>query len=190
MVYNAGIPQPTDNISTVSQAQLLENFTQLNTQFSEDHVAFTATTGNGYHAKVTFNDVLGLDPGLSTPIASLYTKADAAGTSQLFFENDDITTGTNIVRQITNIPVNGGTTKYVTTPMGLIYQFGPVTINTTATTITFPLAFPNNVYSLLLTVGNSSTASQQAVFSNLTTTGFKGYGSTNGLLVYYFAIGD
>lgn len=61
MTYNANIPQGTDNIS-VSQAQLLGNFGQLNSQFGIDHTAFNTGSGNGdgFHKKVTL-------PGNVTP---------------------------------------------------------------------------------------------------------------------------
>ena len=50
MVYLANIPQATDVISS-SQPKLLENFTQLNSQFSKEHQALTS--GVGLHNYVT-----------------------------------------------------------------------------------------------------------------------------------------
>jgi hypothetical protein len=52
MVYLPGIPNATD-IPSNSQPQIKENFTQLNTQFSVEHVAFNAASGNGQHLGIT-----------------------------------------------------------------------------------------------------------------------------------------
>lgn len=64
MTYNPSIPQGTDNIS-VSQAQILGNFGQLNSQFGIDHTAFNTGSGNGngFHKKVTWLDQTSSLPG-------------------------------------------------------------------------------------------------------------------------------
>lgn len=80
MTYNPNIPQGTDNIS-VSQAQILGNFGQLNTQFAIDHTAFNTGSGNGdgFHKKVTL-------PGNVTPptpaanFCSIYGKTTSSVT--------------------------------------------------------------------------------------------------------------
>ena len=55
-LYKNNIPQPGDRPST-SQGQILDNFSQLDMQYGTagDHVAFSATTLNGTHNKVTLN---------------------------------------------------------------------------------------------------------------------------------------
>lgn len=74
MAYNAGIPLATDLISN-SQAQILDNFNQLNVQFGEDHTAFNTGSGNGdgFHKKITFNVPLGSSPTPTGTASSLYT---------------------------------------------------------------------------------------------------------------------
>lgn len=52
MTYQPGIPLPSTDMSE-SQQDLLDNFTQLNTQFGNDHVAFDETSNNGKHNKAT-----------------------------------------------------------------------------------------------------------------------------------------
>jgi len=101
MVYNPNIPQGTDNIS-VSQPQLLENFSQLNTVFSENHYAFDdATAANrGLHQKVTYPLVIA-NPNAVAPICNTYTKT-IDGKQELFFQNNSASTD---VYQITS---NGG----------------------------------------------------------------------------------
>ena len=58
-LYNANIPQPGDFLS-VSQQDILNNFTQLNTSFTVDHYAYDDTTANnGKHNKVTTPLIVG-----------------------------------------------------------------------------------------------------------------------------------
>lgn len=120
MTYNAAIPQASDTISA-SQPPILTNFFELNTVFGIDHVKFDdATLANrGHHLKVTFNDVLGADPGLLAPACSLYTKATGAG-NQLFFQN-----AVNIVQLTGSVLADsgndgfGGSYQMFQTPWGI-----------------------------------------------------------------------
>jgi len=191
MVYLNNIPQPTDDPATQSQAQFLENFAQLDSQFGTagDHVALTAVSDNGLHKQVRLNGIIA-DPGLADPRASLYLKT-VSGNSELFFENFNVAGAANVQRQMTNLTATlAGGLRTISTPWGYKMTFGSVVVNTAATAVTFPVAFTTTCYSLVISIGNSTTASQQAVFSNLSNTGFTGYGSNNGLLVYIYAIGD
>jgi len=190
MAYLNNIPQPTDDPATQSQAQLLENFAQLNTQFAVDHIPLIAGADNGEHTKVTINDVLGADPGLADPKVSVYTKT-VAGDSELFFEKFDNGLAANLVQQLTNLPLTTvGGAHGITTPWGLIINFGNVVVNTGGTAVTFPIAYPNNALTLVVSVGNSATATQNVVHSNLTTAGFTANPTNNGILMYYFSIGN
>ena len=73
MVYLNTIPQPGDSPATQSQADILENFSQIDSQYGTagDHVAFTAIADNGMHKQISLNGVIG-DPGLPDPQASIY----------------------------------------------------------------------------------------------------------------------
>lgn len=53
MTFDPKIPDAKDKLSK-SQADLLANFGQLNTQFAVNHVAFDASTDNGKHKTATF----------------------------------------------------------------------------------------------------------------------------------------
>lgn len=89
MVYQPTKPAAADKLNA-SQADLQENFTQLNNQYGTDHVAFNASADNGYHQLVTLNDVQA-DPGQAFPITSLYTKHVGTGPNRytnLYFEAD------------------------------------------------------------------------------------------------------
>lgn len=103
MTYNPSIPQSTDLLSQ-SQGQILTNFTQANTLFSTDHVAFTDNTNGGEHKKVLFNNIAS-DPALTSPKTQLYTKASTNATvndrfNDLYYSQRNVT-GTSNVLQMT-----------------------------------------------------------------------------------------
>lgn len=81
MTYNANIPQATDDPS-VSQAQLLANFGKLNTDFSVDHTAFTASSDVGKHKKATLLE--SATPTTSAGEGALYAK-NTSGTREILY---------------------------------------------------------------------------------------------------------
>ncbi len=81
-MFNPDIPQSQDDLS-VSQGDLLTNFTQLNTQFSVNHVAFNdAGADKGKHKFVTFVEQL-QDPASKGNEYIIYSK-DSNGEPELF----------------------------------------------------------------------------------------------------------
>lgn len=89
MSYTPGIPNANDLISS-SQSQIQTNFTQLNTQFAIDHVAFDAGANNGKHKQIGFegNNAAGAQTGFQS---TLYTGAGTADATapQLFWRNEN-----------------------------------------------------------------------------------------------------
>jgi hypothetical protein len=160
MTYNPAIPQASDTISA-SQPPILTNFYELNNVFGADHVKFDNATqaSRGRHLKVTFNDVLGADPGLIAPACSLYTKATGGG-NQLFFQN------ALTIAQLTGLPVTawanggsaGGAANYtIDTPWGIrIYCGETASKNSGIFTVTFPAAL-TAIYYYAATASNTST---------------------------------
>lgn len=146
MSYNPNIPLSTD-IPSQSQAQILANFSQLNTQFTVDHVALNAGSNNGYHKQITYQNVLGSDPNLVSPISSLYTKT-ASGLTQLFFQNGSLASN---VAQLTGLTVTtvanggsaGGNIIYFDTPWNMrIYMGQTASIpSPAARVVTFPTSY-------------------------------------------------
>jgi len=184
MTYNAGIPAAPDDPS-VSQGQMLTNFTQLDTHFTIDHMPFTTIGADlGKHSKATLIEQ-GADPGTIANEIALYTKA-LAGVSTLYMQKEGA--GTVIQMSAQDPTIAGEGRSFL--PGGIILKWGTATINIAASPIVFGSgAFPNAVYSLVLTVGNSATASQQVVHTALGLAGFTGYGSANNLFCYYIAVG-
>ena len=169
MVYLNNVPQAADSPATQSQADLLENFAQLETQFSGDHVSLMALANNGMHTQIRFEDVA-VPPALATPMASLYTGADANLSSQLFFQNFDVPSALNVVRQMTNLIIAnvanpgtaGGTLYQIDFPIGVTVYAGQTLAGGT---VTFPTAY-TAIYAATVTqnvAGSSSAAVLQAV---------------------------
>lgn len=183
MTYNNNIPQSGDRPSD-SQAQILTNFSQLNTIFDAEHVTFNAVSDNGEHKKVTFSDVLGADPGLATPKASLYTKT-SGGDSQMFFEN-----ALNGVLQLTNLPVtsgakHGGTQYTILTPFGFRITMGETSAFSGTSTDTFITPFTSTIYTATCTANDPNP---QATSLTVTTTTLNLF-TNNSVVLRYLVIG-
>jgi len=171
--YTDNIPQPTDIIS-VSQGQILDNFSQLDTSFGIDHTAFSVGTNIGYHKKVTLQAPLGSDPGKASPIADLYTKT-VAGASQLFFQNGALAANVSQLTGNLTSGTSGGNTHYtVVTPWGIIFTFGLCNTSQGGTANTFATAFPTAGLGIIITCRHGAGAISSS-YANLTSTGFTGY---------------
>jgi len=188
MTYNPSIPQPTDLIS-VSQGQILTNFTQLNTQFGIDHTAFNPGSGNGdgFHKKVTYNVPQSVDPTPAGVASVLYTKS-VSGLGQLFFANS------SVVTRLTGATTTG-TSGSTFLPGGIIMKWGTVTlpgtgfnqpVSWTATGGNFPTAFFAVVASSAQST--SVTLSCATAFSTSGFTAIKS-SSSGTLIISYIAIG-
>lgn len=194
MVYKNLIPQPTDSPATQSQADILENFTQLDSQFGTagDHVAFTAGADNGMHKQVSLNNVIA-DPGLADPQASIYLKTVGLD-SELFFENFNNTTALNVVRQMTNLTVTTvGTNHGVTTASGLILNWGTGTCAAGVLTVTFAVPYTAGTAAFpVVSAYANSAANNNAAVDNVTpptNTQFVARTTQAAGSFYYYAIG-
>jgi hypothetical protein len=148
MVYLPNIPQPTDNPSTQSQAQFLENFTQLNTQFGIDHSAFNAISNNGLHKKATIvTSGVGIDPLAVANAGIVFTKSEVGGTTvDLFYR----TSGGN------SLPLSPRAYGQCTNA-GVTYGYNIASITNTGAgyyTIAFTTALANLNYMVFITADN------------------------------------
>lgn len=110
--YNPNIPQASDLIS-VSQGQLLNNFSQANVVIARDHYAFDDTTAGdqGLHKHVTFPAVKASDPTIVSPEGILYTKTSGSN-SELFFENSTAVTQLTGLNPTSNVQFRWGSISY------------------------------------------------------------------------------
>lgn len=135
MAYLSTIPQATD-AKNVSQAQILENFSQIYTVFGVDHAIFDSPLGQGYHQQATFPVNAAGNPGAG--FMRLYANTGVTGNPELWLRNG--TAGTNY--QITSASKNS--TGWTMTPAGILIKWGSATTAGTGAgqpqTFTWPTA--------------------------------------------------
>lgn len=198
MTYNPSIPQATDLISN-SQAQILANFSQLNTQFGVDHVAFNTGSGNGdgTHKHITFDNAP-TEPTVSGTISSIFPLL-VGSNQELFFKNAGSEYNATGKTQITG-PSLLASEGYAFLPGGLLLKWGTFSGGGGATTHTLPSGGSIPAFSAVYAayVNGADNASVPNTFVTLqlfTTTNIKIYGSsrtttsTNGVTVYYLMLG-
>lgn len=192
MVYQPTIPQSTDRPSD-SQQDLLNNFGQINTQFSVNHTALTASSNNGYHTQIQFPTGIA-DPNKTSPITSLYTKL-VGSAYELFFQNgatsSDVAQLTGVTfTSAANAGTAGGTIYTINTPWKLTLYAGVTTALASASTktVTFPVAYSTLITGIASPSDPTNVHAQQ-VSCTPSTTGLTLVVGNSGVVVYYFAIG-
>lgn len=182
--YNPNLPNPPDNPSSdiagmQTNAMTINNWTQV------DHVGFNVATG-GQHLQVTIPNPLSGDPTLSGAVGEIYTKV-VSGLTQLFFANFNVST---IATQLTGLPQSSIANGYITLAGGLKIQWGTGNASQTGATQSFPIAFTNPPFALVLTRFGATIQARATSYSNLTNTNFTGIVDTTGSSAYSFiAIG-
>lgn len=145
MVYTTNVPQATDDPSSVSRAQFLNNFNDISTALAVDHVGFN-DADQGKHALAHFAQQT-LPQSANANEALIFGALQAAAT-ELFFGRDG-----GVATQMTGIiPSTGGGTATSYSwdfASGLSIRAGDVIHAGVSTTITFNTAFPNAVYIVL-----------------------------------------
>lgn len=207
MAYSTTIPAATQQISD-SQGDILENFAQLNTQFSVDHTALTASSNNGDHIQLTFPSAQTTKTASGT-ISYVYPKSDGTNV-ELYQSTYNISAAASVETQITSagLPIwkggtvgttgivlpNNGTSGYLNLPNGTQFRWGTATVGSTETKVLFSsngsIAFSNACLNVQLTTSTDTyrTASVSNSHS-LDKTYFYAYAQNNNTSVYYWAIG-
>lgn len=199
MVYNASVPQPTDNLSD-SQNDILNNFSSANTSFGINHFAFdNATANNGKHNFVEM-PVRGTAPvGLAANEGTLYTKTTGS-TSNLFYTPD----AGGVEYQMTTVgdaqiaTFGAAGTGWTFLPGGLIMNYGLAVSSGAAgpnASASFSKPYTNaaSVRVQILPVNNSSSE-RTTYLESVSTTSFtawvtNGSGSTRAGQFHWYAIG-
>jgi hypothetical protein len=133
MAYNPNIPQPGDFVSS-SQADILENFSQLNTQYGNDHVAWDAGSNNGKHKKVTL--IAGTDPTTAAGEVAVYSKT-VTGSTNLYCR---LASNGTVIQLTNSSSVSAADPGYTLLPGNILMQWATVT-NANNDVIVFPKAF-------------------------------------------------
>lgn len=166
MSFNPSIPQPTD-IPSESQGQILTNFTQLNTIFSNNHVTFNAAANNGKHTFCQFPEQ-GAAPATAVNEGAIYTRQGVSAVAELFFRRESSGTELGLTGAPTTTAIVGGTVYGYTTPFGFTVNWGTgVTAGTGFWQVTYAIAF-TTVIAVIPTLFTNSSMSGPSVVTNTT----------------------
>jgi hypothetical protein len=195
MAYNPNIPQPGDLLS-VSQGDLLENFTQLNDIFEVDHLTYDAVDApnRGKHMAIHMREQLS-DPTTAAQELAFYCKRDSSSNLALYLRKES-----NGAIVPFSLPLTGTTTGSIVVG-GVRLQWGSSTIpgSQDRVAVVFPVAFSSNAWQVMVTpYGNPVRSSDPRELgcdsTTFSTTGFtcvswNGTVPGGGCPFGYFAIG-
>ncbi len=195
MAYQPGVPTGTVPLNQ-DYLNLQENFTQINNQFLIDHVPLTSTSGippNGYHKAIHL--VQQAAPVAVADVGEIWctTANDGYSSDTLFFQKTGLNLNTQLSRNFQ--PTVAGGNGYTFIPGGLVYQYGSssAVTNSSSTTITFPIKFTANVFSIQLTaVTNDNSTIRLSLLNSPTLTQFTTTqtSSSHFINLYWVAIGN
>lgn len=161
MVYKPNVPQPTDTFGQ-SQADFLENFSQLNTLYGKDHVAWDGGAEAGKHTALRLQQQ-GADPAVTAAEGGLYVKL-VGSNEELFYRYNSGGTQNNAVIPLTNkgavsgsvfssarVQWNGAAWVLIGTGINFASAAG----TSGSLTVTFTNAAPSGDYITLLTGMNN-----------------------------------
>lgn len=170
MVYLPTIPAANDKPAQ-SQSEIQENFTQLNSQFLTEHVAFNAAADNGQHKFVTLKRSAGVPPvGTNMVIAQALTPAgnpyvQALNSTTIFSIPLVYTTPANIA-----IPGAGTNNLFDFAALGFVPQVGTLLVydvNTTNRTILSPFVYVGGVLETPGTTGQLKSGGELLRFDSV-----------------------
>lgn len=187
MAYQENKPLPTDRLKD-SQADIQGNFESNKIAFDQNHVTFDDADA-GKHKFLQFYQQ-GAAPITGGTELALYTKS-VTGVPQLFLRREASGTEYNITSATAS---TSGTT---TLPSGLILKWGVTNdlAGNSLTTYTLPVAFPNNIFSVVVTGYLTSDGNQLVTLTAYTTADFTVFnrqliGISTIVKATYFAIGN
>lgn len=183
--YTSGIPA-TNNDPSVDQPNMAINTNSIASLIAVDHVPFN-TPGGGRHDQVTFND--NNVPTVPTTPPVLFTNLVNSLPQLMFYSGDAAHGSSQYV-----LTANGSTFLLG----GIIAKWGTASFSGTSTalTVTFPVAFPNDIF-IVVPIAFTSTgiAANVMGLSNQSGISFTvnragGSGVVGGMTIYYLALGN
>ena len=204
-LYTRDRPNPPNNPSS-DVPDMKVNTNSIDDIISVDHVSFNESNG-GFHNQTRLLSHAVIPAALIAGIGTLYTK-QAASVTELFYTPDNSgdeyqitrtnTTNFSLFAQLVN-DYNSVGTKYdggwTFLPGGLLLQYGKVHPPTANGSVTFPIAFTSDVFSVQLTARNDNTSGNHSAFTYyingaLSLNSFTYAASTSGSQVlFWIAIG-
>lgn len=122
MSYKAAIPQANDQIS-ISQGDLLGNFTEINTYLTVDHEAFNGATQGKHKAVHLINQSLApTAPVTGAGECAIYSAPGVGAVPALFFKGQNSATTVDGIDFTSHVANATGWTRL---PSGILLQWGP-----------------------------------------------------------------
>lgn len=171
MSFQSNIPKTTDLIS-VSQGDLLNNFTSMQSTFAVDHYGFNPAANLGFHKHVTMTNDPGNVPAPAVGFGSAYATTVNSATYP-FWQRDNTGTPYSLlpIKAFGGFTANNPAVSVFTLPYGNIATIVRTSPNNF--TVTFTDALPNATYLTIVTTTSSGTVpgfvSQSATNFVLTT---------------------
>lgn len=184
MPYYPIIPQAGD-IPSQSQAQILSNFTEIDTDFAKDHVALTDGTvaNRGFH-KYSRYQLQAAGPITTATQVALYCKNDGVAPN-LYFRR--AAAGAEIVMTANITPVNAIEGQSFL-PGGLIIKWGQYAMAGNPDTHFYPIPFPAGTQNVTLCRYGGPAANHISV-SGWNAAAFTVWATAGATSVSYIAIG-
>lgn len=203
MAYQPGIPTGLVYLDE-DYANLQENFSQLDQQFTVDHIPFSNTSGtppegiNGYHQSIHFNPQSTGNPNYPPTIPAatpgygqVFTVSDVDGTSgttpdtQLYW----LSGGGNLAALTRNFQPVQAQNGYTYLPGGLILQWAAFVAATATGTLSFNMPFPTACFIVVLQGDDNTTATQNLLVTSRSKPSFDFKSLNVGSSYTYTAIG-
>ena len=163
MAFTRNRPTASELLSD-SQGLIRDNFNSSDDSFGIDHFKFSdSTAANGAHKQaqiknqVTINGVIPVGL-IGNGYETIYSSA-TAGAGELWFVRGASATGIQLTGP--GVPT-ASTNGFTFLPGGILLQWGEDTLPSSST-VTFPIAFPNNAFNVILTLNGSGTNSSSRV---------------------------
>lgn len=161
--YNPTIPASNNNPAD-DQPLMQTNFGSINGIISTDHYTFGSSGSNdGFHTQCTFPNVT-TQSTPSNPKSVLYTNNDAFSNPQLFFLN-------SVNSGFYSIPSGSQANGMVPLFGGVLLQWGSSSLSSNGASFTFPIAFPHNCFTFVVTTGNKGNQPYSFVANSVSASG-------------------
>jgi len=184
MTFQPNVPQAQDLIS-ISQNDLLQNFQALDTSWNVNHVDFN-DIGSGKHKFVEMPNQ-GSDPAGDGSEMTIFSKL-ASGNSEIHYKRDASANSFQLTSKDPNPVVNGHT--FLAGGLLLQWNFLTGASKNDGAVIIFPTAFGTTPFSLQLTASRNGTSVNVLNATSVSTTQFTLRTSSNSNDgVWFLAVG-
>lgn len=179
--FNTSIPA-ANNAPASDQPNMLTNNQSTSSLINIDHIGFNLN-GGGIHRQVRMNAQSA--PGVGDGSGVMYGNT-LSGNTWPYWQN-----GAGSATLMAG-PSSIAATGYTYLPGSVILQWGSIASTGKDTTVTFPLPFPSNIFSVTIARTQSSSSNTNYGVNTVSTSGFDfaADSSSAGITLYWMAVGN